>query len=192
MATVLLAVAGTSGAGKERFAGMVAQRIGARLVKAVSGRELPGVDPGSMPDADEYAALTKTAKMALDAGQSVVIAAPFHTRDSRRELMKLACDARAALLYVECSSNATVRRRRLRSRLVALGGSAELEARLDRILEGDLEFEPVLREIPRACQMLIDTTVGIDLWAGLAAGRLESYLAARDAGETATPAIQTG
>lgn len=175
---VLVVVAGEAGAGKNRFGEVLAARSGARLVQSVSGGPLlPGIDPADLPDADEYATLLQTARLSLDAGVSVVLVAPFHTIASRRAAMKLASEIRCALLYVECSANEAVRRRRLKIRFQK-EGLGNLEAHLDAIIATDKLFQSVVREIPRACQMMVDTTVGIELWAGLAAGRVDTYLSA--------------
>ena len=178
---VLVVVAGEAGSGKNRFGEVLAERSGACLVQSVSGGPLRhGIDPADLPDAEEYATLLQTAKMSLDAGSSVVLVAPFHTIASRKAAMKLASEIRCALLYVECSANEAVRRRRLKIRF-RKEGLGNLEAHLDAMVSNDKLFQSVVREIPRACQMMVDTTVGIELWAGLAASRVETYLTAENA-----------
>src|SRR5687767_1785412 len=123
--SVLVVVAGQPGSGKERFARLVSKRTGARLVEAVSGSLERGLDPAELPDAEEYRSLLAQARLSLEAGECVTIAAPFHTLASRRELMKMASQVRCALLYIECCANETVRRRRLRDRFRAQLTSAE-------------------------------------------------------------------
>ena len=175
MAAVLVAVAGQAGAGKSRLAAQISRRIAARRVDVIGDLE-------PLPATVEYAQAISKAREALVIGSSVVVTGPFHTRDSRRELMRLAGETRAALLYVECAANESVRRRRLRIRALAVNDGPELtraEADLwvQRLLAEDPAFERVGAEIPRAAQMLVDTTVGIDIWAGLAASRVEAWFA---------------
>lgn len=175
---VLVVVAGQAGAGKARFARILAARTGARLIESVSGGPLrAGVDPAALPDKGEYATLLQTARMSLESGESIVLAAPFQTVASRKALVKLSGEVRCALLFVECSADDVVRRRRLQLRYRD-EGLADVERHLDEVIAAGSDFESVGREIPRSCQMLLDTTVGIELWAGLAAGRVESFLAA--------------
>ncbi len=176
--SVLVVVAGEPGSGKDRFAKLVSKRTGARLVEAVSGAFKPGLEPSELPETDEYRALLAQARLALEAGECVVLAAPFHLAGARRDLMRMASQVRCALLYIECNANEVVRRRRVRDRLNArLDDPKEVAEVLDRVIALGGLGEPVRSEIPRACQMAIDTTVGIDLWAGLAAGRVEAYVA---------------
>ena len=51
------------------------------------------------------------------------------------------------------------------------------QARVNRLVSDDEKFERAGSEIPRAAQMLIDTTVGIDIWGALAASRVDSWSA---------------
>jgi predicted kinase len=157
---VLVVVAGQSGAGKARFGSIVATRTGARLLRM---DEMLAGD--SEPEPEDYLSLLSVAGAALAGGRSVVVVAAFHTAASRRAVLKIAGDTRAALLFVECSANDEVRRRRLRD-----------EKRLHERIAAEPHYAEVGDEIPRACQMLIDTTVGLSLWAGLAACRVESYV----------------
>ena len=174
MSAVLIAVAGQPGAGKSRLAMAVATRLSARLVQVAGDLE-------TLPDASDYSAAMASAKRALGANETVVVVGPFHTRVSRRELMRVASDTRSALLYVECSANESVRRRRLRKRILAHGGeelpAPELDRWLTRLLAQEGGFERIGAEIPRAAQMLVETTVGVDIWSGLAASRVETWFA---------------
>lgn len=179
---VLVAVAGKAGAGKGRLASRLASRLGARRVEVLAR-------VGGCPQASEYADAIEAARTSLSAGETVVMIGPFHTRESRRELMRLASDTRSALLYVECSANESVRRRRLRLRLEGeiAAGAIEVDAWIGRLVGQDPGFERVGSEIPRAAQMLVDTTVGIDIWAGLAASRVEAWFAG-----TLRPGVEDG
>lgn len=171
---VLVAVAGMAGSGKHRLAARIVERIGA-LCATVSGEleEYPGVV--------EYVEAVTRARSVLTTGGSIVVVGPFHTREARRSLLRLASETRSALLYVECTANESVRRRRLRNR--ALRGPEELSAQeaelwVNKLIAEDAKFERVGTEIPRAAQMLVDTTVGVDIWGGLAASRVETWAAA--------------
>lgn len=175
MAAVLVTVAGQAGAGKGRLASQIAERISAKRVDVIGDLE-------PLPAPVEYSQALSLAREALATGTSVVLVGPFHTRESRRELMRLASETRAALLYVECSANESVRRRRLRIRALATSEGPtltrqEAEVWVQRLVSEDAAFDRVGGEIPRAAQMLIDTTVGVDIWAGLAAGRVEAWFA---------------
>lgn len=193
MSAVLIAVAGQPGAGKSRLAITVATRLNARLVQVAGDLEI-------LPDAEEYSAAMVSARRALAADETVVVVGPFHTRASRRELMRIASDTRSALLYVECSANESVRRRRLRKRILANGGeelpAGELDRWVARLVAQDGAFERIGAEIPRAAQMLVETTVGVDIWAGLASSRVETWFAnapapaAQPARSTAAPAAE--
>ncbi len=164
---VLVAVAGLPGTGRRRFGRLVAERTKAPLVELE-------VDPGRadpLPSAAEYGAGLRRAVGLLAAGSPVVFVAPFHSAAARRELMRAAGDARCALLFVACGANEAVRRRRLRERFAPPA--------IERLLAADPRFDTEHHEIPRACQMVLDTTVGVALWASLAAGRVETF---REAG----------
>ena len=171
---VLVVVAGQAGAGKTRFASIVAERTGARHL--AMSEMIPAREEEVLPEQDDYAALLAVAGKALEAGQSVVVSGPFHTTASRKEVMRVAGDAQCALLYVECNANDEVRRRRLKDALIAAEKLTGLEKRLNALLSQDAEHAELLDEIPRACQMLIDTTVGLALWAQLASCRVEAYV----------------
>ena len=187
-AAVLIAVAGMAGAGKSRLAARIVERIHA-LKSDVSG-ELE-----EYPDVVAYADAVSRAREVLTAGGSIVLVCPFHTRESRRSLLRLASETRSALLYVECSANESVRRRRLRNR--AMSGAdpltrAETDLWVNKLVGEDSKFERVGTEIPRAAQMLVDTTVGVDIWGGLAASRVETWIAGTVPAEApAAAAIET-
>lgn len=192
MAAVLVAVVGQAGAGKGRLAAQIAERISAKRVDVIGDLE-------PLPAPVEYSHAVARARESLAAGVSVVLVGPFHTRESRRELMRVASETRAALLYVECSANESVRRRRLRARAIATGeGPAltpqEADVWVQRLISEDVAFDRVAGEIPRAAQMLIDTTVGIDIWAGLASGRVEAWFAGaiRSNADEDAPALSAG
>ena len=174
-AAVLVAVAGQAGGGKRRLAERVAERLRGYRVDVLGDLE-------PYPTLEEYAEAVASARAALAGGNSVVLSGPFHTRESRRLLMRLASETGSALLYVECSANEAVRRRRLRARI--LSGheepaltEAEAELWVNRLVGEDPQFERTGAEIPRAAQMLVDTTVGVEIWAGLAASRVEAWFA---------------
>lgn len=172
-AAVLIAVAGMAGSGKSRLAARIVERIGARKAEACGDLE-------EYPDVLAYAAAVARARDVLTAGGAIVLVGAFHTRESRRSLLRLASETRSALLYVECAANESVRRRRLRLR--ATSGSdpltaAETELWVNKLVGEDAKFERVGSEIPRAAQMLVDTTVGVDIWGGLAASRVETWIA---------------
>lgn len=186
MSGVLVAVAGQAGSGKGRLAGLIAQRIGAHRIDVSS-------DLGPYPESGAYLdALSKASDvLQKGGGPRIVLAGPFHTRDSRRKLLRLASASRSALLYVECAANEFVRRRRLRIRLTS-GPEAltapEAELWVNRLVSDDGLFERTGFEIPRAAQMLIDTTVGVDIWGGLAASRVELWAA--DSTLATTPHVE--
>lgn len=174
MASVLVAVAGQAGAGKNRLAELIARRIGARRID-VAGDQEPFPEPAAYASALSEAA----AGLDADAGRVVIVGA-FHTRDSRRKLLRVAGATRSALLYLECSANEFVRRRRLRLRLTS-GADAlttpEADLWVSRLVSDDSRFERTGPEIPRAAQMLIDTTVGVEIWGALASSRVELWAA---------------
>lgn len=182
MSAVLVAVAGQAGSGKSRLAGLIADRLGARRIDV-------GDDVAPYPDSTGYANALSTATQALASGSlsRIVLCGAFHTCDARRKLLRLASASRSALLYVECSANEFVRRRRLRIRLTT-GPDAltapEAELWVNRLVADDSLYELMGFEIPRAAQMLIDTTVGVDIWGGLAASRVELWAA-----ETTLPTV---
>lgn len=174
IASVLVAVAGQAGAGKKRLAELIARRIGARRIE-VAGDQEPFPEPAA------YASAFSEAATALDTdGGRIVLVGAFHTRESRRKLLRVAGATRSALLYLECSANEFVRRRRLRMRLTS-GPDAltppEAELWVNRLVSDDARFERTGFEIPRAAQMLIDTTVGVEIWGGLASSRVELWAA---------------
>lgn len=171
---VLVVVAGTAGAGKSRFGSIVAERTGARRLDVAE--LINGIDDDELPGPDDYASLLAVAGKALESGQSVVVIGPFHTLASRKEVMRVASDAQSALLYVECSANESVRKRRLRDELIAAEKLTGLDKRLTKRMAQDDDHVPLEDEIPRACQMLIDTTIGLSLWASLAACRVDAYV----------------
>lgn len=159
---VLVVIAGLSGAGKSRFGRIVAERTGAARLDMTE--MLGGEERDAAPDLEDYEALLVVATQALAGGQSVVVVGPFHTLDSRAVVLRAASESGSALLYVECIANESVRHRRSKSRAL--------------LARADDEYVRVGNEIPRACQMIIDTTVGIALWAGLASSRVEAYVGA--------------
>lgn len=172
-AAVLVTVAGPAGSGKSRLASRILERLGAHRIDVCS-------DLSPFPASAAYADAVAGARVSLSAGSSVVLVGPFHTRDSRRSLLRVASETRSALLYVECAANESVRARRLRLR--AMSGSDALTAPetalwVARLLAEDPKFERTGNEIPRAAQMLVDTTVGVDIWGGLAASRVEAWVA---------------
>ena len=171
---VLVVVAGQAGAGRERFGAIVSERTGARLLDMAA--MMAASDEEMLPDEEDYASLLAVAGKALDAGQSVVVSGPFHSLESRKEVMRIASDAQSALLYVECSANEEVRRRRVRDGLIAAEKLTGLEKRVATLMSHDAKHAELRDEIPRACQMLIDTTVGLALWAQLASCRVEAYV----------------
>ena len=175
VAGVLVAVAGQAGSGKSRLAELIAQRLGAHRIDVSTDQE-------PFPESIAYAkALSEVGGiLAASSGARIVVAGPFHTRESRRTLLRLASGTRSAVLYVECSANEFVRRRRLRIRLTSGTEpltAPEAELWVNRLISDDERFERTGFEIPRAAQMLIDTTVGVDIWAGLAASRVELWAA---------------
>ena len=186
MSGVLVAVAGQAGSGKSTLAAIITTRIEASRIN-VSSDQVP------FPESIAYTnALSEAgAILAADRCARIVLCGPFHTKDARGTLMRLASATRSALLYVECSANEFVRRRRLRIRLTS-GPEAltapEAELWVNRLVSDDSLFERTLSEIPRAAQMLIDTTVGIEIWGGLAASRVELW--ASDAADAA-PVVES-
>src|SRR4051812_11591595 len=147
-AAVLVVVAGQAGAGKNRFATIVAERTGARHL--AMSEMLAATEDEALPEPDDYASLLAVAGKALEAGQSVVISGPFHSLASRNEVMRVASDAQCALLYVECSANIEVRRRRLKDALIAAEKLTGLEKRVTTLLEQDSAHAELCDEIPRA------------------------------------------
>lgn len=185
---VLVLVAGQAGSGKSRFGSIVAERTSARkldFAEMLGGQE-------ALPEQEDYASLLAVAGKALEAGQSVVVVGPFHTLESRSEVMRVASESQSALLYVECSANEEVRRRRVKDELIAAGKLGGLEKNLLRRMADDAAHEPLGDEIPRACQMLIDTTVGLSLWAGLAACRVETYVSVKPAAPAEEQVLSAG
>ena len=174
---VLVVVAGTAGSGKTRFGSIVSERTGARRLDV---NEMLGEGVDDLPASEDYAALLAVAGKALDAGQSVVVVGPFESMESRKQVMRVASDAQSALLYVECSANDHVRTRRVRDELIASEKLTNLEKRVAKQIGHDASHIELGDEIPRACQMLIDTTVGLSLWAGLAACRVDAYVQVGD------------
>jgi predicted kinase len=172
-AAVLVAVAGQAGSGKSRLAARIVERLGARRIDVSS-------DLSPYPDGVLYAQAITSARAGLASGSSIVLVGPFHTREARRGLLRLASETRSALLYVECSANESVRARRIRRRLMSGPDAlspAEAALWVGRLQAEDTSFERTGSEIPRAAQMLVETTVGIDIWGGLAASRVEAWIA---------------
>lgn len=172
-AAVLVAVAGQAGSGKSRLAARIVERLGARRIDV-------SADLSPCPEPVAYAQAMTNARAGLASGSSVVLVGAFHTREARRGLLRLASETRSALLYVECSANESVRARRIQRR--AMSGpdalsAAEAELWVARLMAEDASFERTGAEIPRAAQMLVETTVGIDIWGGLAASRVEAWIA---------------
>jgi predicted kinase len=172
-AAVLVAVAGQAGSGKSRLAARIVERLNARRIDVSS-------DLSPYPDGVQYAQAITSARAGLASGNSMVVVGPFHTREARRSLLRLASETRSALLYVECSANESVRARRIRRR--AMSGpdalsAAEAALWVGRLMAEDPSFERTGSEVPRAAQMLVETTVGIDIWGGLAASRVEAWIA---------------
>ena len=112
MSGVLVAVAGQAGSGKSTLAAIIAKRTGASRIDVSS-------DQAPFPESNAYAnALSDAgAILAENSRARIVLSGPFHTKEARATLMRLASATRSALLYVECSANEFVRRRRLRIRL---------------------------------------------------------------------------
>lgn len=130
---LLVAVGGRAASGKSTVAARLASELAAPIVSAT---RIGGADAWS-----QFLAMAERAALALDAGRSVVLDAPFASQAVRRAALRLARDRGASFLFVECCASEDTCRRRLASRALA----------------PPIEWEP-LRDLDGAIHVVVDTS----------------------------------
>jgi aminoglycoside phosphotransferase family enzyme/predicted kinase len=105
-----------------------------------------------------YGQLFLMAQVEIESGRSVVLDATFSRKDQRHEAVRLAADAGAAIVFVECTCSAATIRKRLAKRTEANSVS---DARLHHLDDLTAAFES-LDEIPSDCRVRIDTENPLD------------------------------
>ena len=100
-----------------------------------------------------YGKLLRRAQAEVEQGRSVVLDATFSRRSRRREAMRLAGEAGAAIVFVECACPEATIRQRLAQRAGTRGAS---DARLEHYDALKAQFEPG-DELPGRCRIRVDT-----------------------------------
>jgi predicted kinase len=100
-----------------------------------------------------YGRLLLEAQAEIERGRSVVLDATFSRRAQRREVLRLADEAGAAVIFVECTCSEATLRRRLRERT---GGDSVSDARLQHLEKLQAAFEK-LDDPAAECRVRVDT-----------------------------------
>ena len=100
-----------------------------------------------------YGKLLRLAQAAIEQGRSVVLDATFSRRNQRREVLRLAGETGAAIVFVECACSEETLRRRLAERT---GTRSVSDARLEHYEALKAAFEPG-DELPARCCIRVDT-----------------------------------
>ncbi len=127
----LYLVVGLPGSGKSTVAATLGERWGiAHVSSDVERKRLAGFEPTARPvdagvdvytpgmDRRTYQRLIERAREELSAGRSVVLDATFRSAAGRREALRVAEEAGAPALVVECTLPAAVVRRRIEDRVL--------------------------------------------------------------------------
>ena len=150
---------GLSGSGKTTLAVALARSTGFRLISSDALRkQRAGIDPQQRTPAAQaatlytddarravYDALAAEARLALAAGEPVLLDATFHRRTERAPLHALARELRVPLLIVECVADEDTIRERLRMR-----AERPIEAAAGQPALSDAGFDVYLAQRARA------------------------------------------
>jgi aminoglycoside phosphotransferase family enzyme/predicted kinase len=105
-----------------------------------------------------YGKLYLKAQEKLEKDESVIIDASFSKSHQREEVVRLACDVDANVVFVECTASSGILKKRLLKREKEPGLS---DARLNHLKDFISHFEP-LDDIREDLRINVDTTVSIE------------------------------
>jgi aminoglycoside phosphotransferase family enzyme/predicted kinase len=105
-----------------------------------------------------YGQLLLQAQAQIDQGRSVVLDATFSRKNQRREILRLADEMRAAVVFVECTCSEATARKRLQARAHTHSVS---DARIDHLNKLKAAFE-TLDDLSEECHVRVDTEENIE------------------------------
>ncbi len=167
----LWVVCGMAASGKSTVAGILSEKLGSRVLHSDRIRkDIFGKGPGDNVDvpfgkgiySKDASSLTYSKMLALAQeetikGNSVILDATFSNRERRRDVLRLAGETDANIIFIECTSPENVIKSRLHKREGAITLS---DARLHHFEQLRSSFEP-LDELSGEIHIRIDTRLPV-------------------------------
>lgn len=165
-------VCGLPGGGKSTIAMEMANRLGVKILQSDYVRKqllgAPKERPESIPfesgiyskeaSSLTYGKLMMLTQEIVEKGGSVILDATFSLQRQRNEVMRLARDMDANILFIECGASYEILKRRLANRENTAGIS---DARLSHLKHHKAHFDPI-NELQSDMHLKIDTEESLD------------------------------